>query len=193
MTFIYDYQLLNDQLLSEGAICSIAELQGMFCGQICGGRERDAADWVTQAREFADLEHFDQTETQVQLFAFVLAESKTGLLSDDFGFQPLLPDDACALADRARELGAWCRGYLHGFGASGVSKDTKISADVAEVLRDLAKISQATQTVDDEESEEDTEKDWFELVEYMRAGVYTIYNEMNPVGGEKQEQAPNIH
>ncbi len=177
MKLLYDFQILNDLLLAEGAICSVAELQGMYCGQLAGGRERDNKDWIEQAREFADLVHFDLNPKQEQLFLYLFEESKKGVASEDYSFSPLLPDDACPLADRARELGAWCRGFLHGFGASGVNKDTTLSAEVAEVLRDLAQISQATKAVEDDENE--SENDWFELVEYLRAGVFTIYAEMN--------------
>lgn len=180
MTLLYDFQILTDKLLALGAISSAAELQGMLCGQLAGGKEQNDDDWIVQARDFMDLGHFDITSDQEQVILYVLNESKQALVSDEYAFTPLLPDDACPLPDKARELGAWCRGFLHGFGASGVTKDTSLSAEVAEVIRDVAKISQATNAVDEQQDE--TENDWYELVEYLRAGVYTIYNEMNPVG-----------
>jgi len=33
-------------------------------------------------------------------------------------FQPLLPDDEHALDARVEALGAWCQGFLYGFGAA---------------------------------------------------------------------------
>ena len=175
MKLVYDFQILNDALLSMGAVVSVAELQGMYCGQISGGRERSADEWVHQGRAFSDLEHFEKTLGQRDLMRFIVDNAETDLAKDDFSFSPLLPDDLCPLSDRARELGAWCRGFLHGFGASGINKDTQLSSEVAEVLRDMAQISQAVKAVEDEEG---GENDWYELVEYLRAAVFTVYSEM---------------
>lgn len=178
MTLEYDYQILNDALLDMGAICSVAELQGMFCGQLSGVRDRSEEEWLEEMRDFADLSHFDITAEQRDLVVFLLERCRTELDDDAYQFQPLLPDDQCPLTDRAVALGAWCRGYLHGFGASGVTKDTQIPPEVAEVIRDLAQISQAVKEVEGEE--EETEADWIELVEYLRAAVFTVYGEMRP-------------
>lgn len=177
MNLSYDYQVLSDELLRQGAICSAAELQGMLSGLLAGGRKWEDSAWIEHAREFTDLSHFESTPEQEQLILFMLEHTRTTLKSDEYSFTPMLPDDACPIADRAKELGAWCRGFLHGFGASGVTKDTELSADVAEVIRDIAQICTAVKAVEDEE--EDTEADLAELVEYLRAGVITVYGEMN--------------
>ena len=171
-----DFHLLNDQLLATGAICSIAELHGMICGQLSGGKQCDSDSWLTAVREFCDLEHFDVSDEQRSLSQFIVSEAEGALQSDGFEFSPLLPDDRCPQVDRARELGAWCRGFLHGFGASGVGANTKIEANVAEVLRDFAKISQTVTELGDEL--EESEHDLVELIEYLRAGVMTVYIEM---------------
>lgn len=193
MTLDYDFQLLTDKLLSLGAICSAAELQGMYCGLIAGGRDWQEEQWLEHALEFTDLSHFETTPAQRSLLLFVLEQSRQSLSSDDFSFQPLLPDDACPAADRARELGAWCKGFLHGFGASGVTKETELSPDVAEVIRDIAKICTAVSAVEQEDDDEDdTDADLFELIEYVRAGVLTIYGEMNvPADKPKDESGSN--
>ena len=192
MALSYDFQFLSDKLLSLGAICSAAELQGMYCGLLAGGQSWDEDKWFGHAREFADLTHFDPSEEQKAVLLFVYESSREGLMSDDFSFQPLLPADECPVEDRARELGAWCRGFLHGFGASGVTKDTKLSAEVAEVLRDMAQICSAVRTVEEEENE--TDADLLELIEYLRAGVLTVYSEMNGASDSSAaDGAKSIH
>ncbi len=177
MSLLYDYQLITHQLVAMGAISSAAELQGLLCGQLAGGWEADDAAWLDAARGFMDLEHFDATAEQQELVLFLRDETRSRLQRDDFGFAPLLPEDACPLTDKARELGAWCRGFLHGFGSSGIDRDSPLGEEVTEVIRDFARISQAVSAVEDEEDE--TENDWYELVEYLKAGVYTVYTEMN--------------
>jgi len=161
MNLEYDFQLLTDQLVTMGAICSAAELQGMLCGQLSCGKTQDDDAWISQVRDFSDLSHFDITDDQKTIILFLLQASEQSLNDENLAFKPLLPDDACPLADRARELGAWCRGFLHGFGISGISQDTELPADVVEVIRDLAKISEAVKAVEEEENE--TESDWSEL------------------------------
>lgn len=193
MALSYDFQFLSDKLLSLGAICSAAELQGMYCGLLAGGQSWDEDQWFEHAREFTDLSHFDASDEQKAVLLFLYESSRDALLNDDFSFQPLLPADECPVEDRARELGAWCRGFLHGFGASGVTKDTKLSAEVAEVLRDMAQICSAVRSVEEEEN--DTDADLLELIEYLRAGVLTIYGEMNGVSVDStaQSESSSIH
>ncbi|WP_370980415.1 UPF0149 family protein [Agaribacterium sp. ZY112] len=176
MSFEFQFHSLNDQLLSLGAICSAAELHGMLCGLVAGGKSNSDTNWIELAREFSDLSHFDISEEQVTLIEFLKERCEVALASDDFIFTPLLPDDRCPQADRARELGAWCRGFLHGFGSSGLDKDSALPETVVEVIRDLAQISQAVKAV--EEEDEDSEADLVELSEYLRAGVMTVYAEM---------------
>jgi yecA family protein len=190
MKFEYDYQLLSDKLVAMGAICSAAELQGMLCGQLACGKAQTEDAWVEQARDFSDLTHFDETEEQRTLFLYLLEASQQSLDDENLAFQPLLPDDACPLEDRARELGAWCRGFLHGFGISGISQDTELPAEIVEVIRDLAKISEAVKAVEEEEDE--TENDWVELVEYLRTAVLTVNAELGnkPVA---ESLAPSVH
>lgn len=176
MNLAYDFQLLSDRLVAMGAICSVAELQGMLCGQLSCGKKQSQDEWVTQARDFSDLSHFEMTEEQKALIAYVLKESEKALNDEHFGFQPLLPEDACPLSDRARELGAWCRGFLHGFGISGIAQEAEMPAEVVEVIRDFAKISETVKAV--EEEDEGTEADWAQLVEYLRTGVFTVFAEL---------------
>lgn len=182
MKLLFDYHIINDLLVSMGAICSASELHGMLSGQIAGGRTRTDEDWVGQMREFADLSHFDITAQQEQVALFLVNETQKALADDHFSFNALLPEDVCPLSDRVNELGVWCRGFLHGFGASGVTKDTELSAEVAEVLRDLAQISQTSSQADLEDNDDElNEADWYELAEYLRAGAVTVYVEMTAV------------
>lgn len=160
----------------------------MLCGQLSGGKTRNDDEWLQAVREFCDLEHFEVSAEQRQLSEFLVSTTMAALNGENFEFAPLLPDDACPQADRAREIGAWCRGYLHGFGASGVAADTKIEANVAEVLRDFAKISQTVSEIGDELDE--SEHDLVELIEYLRAGVMTVFIEMR---GPQQANPDTVH
>ena len=56
-----------------------------------------------------------------------LFEESTGVLSRaEMEFEPLLPDDETDLAARVEALGAWCQGFLYGFGAAGTAAHAKL-------------------------------------------------------------------
>jgi uncharacterized protein YgfB (UPF0149 family) len=91
-------------------------------------------------------------------------------------FRPLLPDDERELPARVEALGAWCQGFLYGFGAAGTVAGTPLPETVTEVLSDLANISQAGAV--GSASDEVEEEAYAELVEFLRAGVQLIYAEL---------------
>lgn len=173
---MYDFEYLNDQFLSMGAVHSVAELQGMLCGILSGGGEVSANQWRDEAVRFLDLVHFDVPEETLALLDLLLSESQKHLHDENFGFRPLLPDDAATINRRVDELGAWCQGYLHGLGSSGLAGDATFSSDIADALRDLAQISNAV--LDDDADMEENEVYWNELVEYVKVAVLNIYSEL---------------
>jgi uncharacterized protein YgfB (UPF0149 family) len=91
-------------------------------------------------------------------------------------FAPLLPPEEAALAERAEALGAWLQGYLYGVGSAGPFKRGTLPAAVAQVLTDFAEVSRAgavgSASVEVEESA------LAELIEFLRAGVLLVYEEL---------------
>ncbi|WP_019603826.1 UPF0149 family protein [Teredinibacter turnerae] len=182
MTELYEFHFLNDQLFNLGSVNSVAELQGMLCGRLCAGERLEAAQWNTLALEFMDLEHLALADEQSALLALILERTQALLDDQQLGFTPLLPADETSLDNRARELGAWCEGFLHGLGQaigqSGLSADTGLSDDVKDSLRDLAHISQAEAISEGDSETEQDEVYWVELVEYVKVAVLNIYNDI---------------
>jgi uncharacterized protein YgfB (UPF0149 family) len=91
-------------------------------------------------------------------------------------FEPLLPDDETDLAARVESLGAWCQGFLYGFGTAGTAAHAKLPATVSEVLADLAQVSHVG--APGGESPEAEESAYAELVEFLRAAVQLVYDEL---------------
>ena len=98
------------------------------------------------------------------------------LRGDEMEFQLLLPDDDALLVERAMALSQWCQGFLYGFGTGGAVPREQLSGEVEEVLRDLTHISQASVETGAEAEEE--EQAYAEIVEYVRAGVQLIHDEL---------------
>lgn len=171
----------NEALLNMGAISSASELQGFICGKLSGGRSLPVSlpeSWLAEIRRFMDMEYLELNTEQTSLIAELYQQSLTELSDSEFGFRPLLPEDEATIQRRTGELAAWCRGFLHGLGSSGLKADAKLSAETADALRDIAKISQAE--VDEEEDMESMDRleaDWESLVEYVKVAVLTINQE----------------
>lgn len=178
MTEVKPFYYYNDALLNMGAISSASEVQGFICGKLSGGKQGLPTlpeGWLEEIQRFMDMEYLKLSEGQAALVAELYSQTVKDMGDAEFGFRPLLPEDEASMQRRTDELAAWCRGFLHGLGSSGLRADDTLSADVADALRDLAKISQAG--VDEQASEESLEADWESLVEYVKVAVLTINQE----------------
>lgn len=111
----------------------------------------------------------------------IAADTAAELTHLDCGFQPLLPGDDRPLADRVRSLAAWCQGFLAGLGQGGDARH--LGDETRAALDDLAAIGCAD--ADLEGSEED-ERDYAELVEYVRTAALLIDAELRERGAARK-------
>ena len=183
------FEQLEDLFYQLKIQASPSGFHGFLCGRLsCGAVQmedlvKSSAAWLGLEGEaakaaFSDLESFYE-----------------GTLSDlqdiSFLFQPLLPDDELPLAERLVSVGDWCANYLSGLG-DGMGAEFDISEDGKEALQDIASIGQISTDFDsDQESEEEGEKDYLELVEYVRVAVQLIFSDLDPM--EKATPEPTIH
>jgi len=148
-----------------------AEAHGCLCGALCLRPDYSLAEWLDEI--LAGPAGDGATN---EPFATLFEESVGVLARPDMEFEPLLPDDEAALAERVSALAAWCQGFLYGFGASGTAAQVKLPETVTEVLGDLAQISHAGAVgSEDAEAEEDA---YAELVEFVRAAVQIVFEEL---------------
>ncbi len=119
-----DYDELDALLRAAGASSSPSEAHGVLAGVLCapGGAENawrglilddDAAPGALLDERLTDL----------------LAQTRSMLADTEFGFMPLLPDEAGSLAQQLDGLTDWCRGFLLGFSAGGVRELRALSPD----------------------------------------------------------------
>ena len=74
---------------------------------------------------------------------------------------------------------------------SAADKDASaLSEDSGEILKDFAAIAQAG--VDDEDSEEELEESYMELVEYLRFAALNVYMD-NAMSADTGELHPPVH
>ncbi|GAB1255730.1 YecA family protein [Aurantivibrio plasticivorans] len=165
---------LADQFLSLGALNSPAELHGMICGHLCGGGRYSHGEWLKAAKEFLDCSQSVDGESE-QLLIQIYQTTLSQLRDQEFSVLLLLPDDDTDLEQRIVSLGHWCHGFLTGFGTSGLSGDTQMSAETADALRDFAAFVQISP---EDALDDDSENDYMEIVEYIRVALLTIFMEI---------------
>jgi hypothetical protein len=98
------------------------------------------------------------------------------LQDEAFSFNPLLPDEDEDIIARTAALASWCEGFLAGFAYRLAGEEAlpgSLSDEAAEVLRDIAALAQAE--AGPEETEDEAEDSFSELVEYLRVAVVNIF------------------
>lgn len=181
------FDRLADLLLVQGAQLSPAALHGGLCGLLCGGFPADDshADPLSALAAALDTPLAGELAEHCEA---LYQQARRQLGDMDFGFHPLLPDDDLELSQRVVALAQWCGAFLAGYAqarASARGGGSSVAPDTAEALRDFAAIAQAA----GDDGDEDGEREFVELVEYLRVAVMTVSADSRaPVPASDPEQ-----
>jgi uncharacterized protein len=167
-----DYDDVARALSAGASTVHPSEAHGCLCGALCLRPDYSRADWLDEI-----LPEAGPAAAEDGPIATLFHESAGALARPDMEFEPMLPDDDAPLESRVEALAAWCGGFLYGFGAAGTAARAVLPDAVTEVLADLAQLSQAGVPG---AGEPDVEEDaYVELVEYLRAAVQLVYEELD--------------
>jgi len=167
-------------LLEQGELLSPAELQGCLCGLLGGGFNGD------EAGLFAALEQTLDTPLHGELAGIVSglrAAAVASVAEGSFDLQLLLPDDELELGQRVVAMASWCRGFLSGYAQARVDAKAQgeaVAPDSAEALRDFAAIAQAGGDDDEDADEDEAERQYIELLEYLRVAAMNVLLDAQP-------------
>lgn len=165
---------------------SPAELHGCLCGLLGGGFGGDGHALLAELEQTLDAPlHGTLADEVMGLYRAVRASVEDG----EFDFQPLLPDEDLELSQRVAAMASWCRGFLSGYAQARVRADAQgaaVAPDSAEALRDFAAIAQAGLGGEDEDqSEDDLERQYAELLEYLRVAAMNVILDGGAAGGDQ--------
>ena len=157
-----------------------AEAHGCLCGVLCTIKNLSVQDWL---RELMITEQGDDTMVAMTLQPLpetpaleqLFAESQGALHGDAMEFTLLLPDDDLPLVTRVAAMAQWVSGFLYGFGTGATELDD-VPESVTEALQDFTQIARDN-PAEVAETEED-ENAYAELIEYLRAAVQVLYDEL---------------
>lgn len=184
------FDAIDRALRRSEAPADPAEIHGSLCGLLCVLGSAGKSVWLADTlADTADPEA-EPDPLQIPAGPVALADLATALdaLAEAtaialeagvMGFQPLLPADEDALADRVDGLAQWCQGFNHGLFVAARIADAQAeldSGDTAEIMRDFAELAQAV--VDGDTDDPAGEAAYAELVEYVRVSVQLVYEEL---------------
>ncbi len=96
----------------------------------------------------------------------------------------MLPDDDTGLPERVSELALWCQGYLYGLAQGGIRQFDGLPGDCTEILKDFVELAKARS----DDVSENSERDFFELSEYVRVGVQLVFEELTEIASSAKPQ-----
>jgi len=188
---VFDFEEIANHMVEQGVESSPSTVHGCLCGLLAAGAPSEAEVCLDALDQALGLSvHGELAEQVMQLYTVTAA----ALLDDEFDFYPLLPDDEVDIAERTGEMAAWCKGFLAGFAHVSVGAEKSppaLSEDSGEILKDFAKISQAI--IDDQDSEEELENSYMELVEYLRFAALNVFMDLVSDDPVATDTPPSIH
>ncbi len=190
-----EFEWLANVYNVNGAINHPSELHGIVIGQLAGNGKLQDDEWLALCLDHMGIEEFNvekQPNVETDLCGYYKATIEA-IDADSSAFQLSLPDDAYPLPERGESLGAWVSGFLEGLATTQAKALTKIDDDLKEILRDLVEISQIDSRLD---SSETSERDFFEVCEYVRVAVLNLYAEFNEPSaqpGDENNARPTLH
>lgn len=197
-----DFDQVKEVVTPHSELESPAFIQGMLIGLLCGDNDIQEAVWIKKLIEEANIKSIK--ESFLQVLHDLYQETNKGMNGSGFELELCLPDDSEPLVYRAMMVGQLCEGILYGLGLIGCLNDAEneIAPDVRELVNDFSDI--ASIDIDDlgkSVEEGDTEEsDLMQLVEFVKIGILTINESLNPVDAQpipmpniEDEESGTIH
>lgn len=179
-------------LSDERSMTDAAEAHGTLAGALCTASTYRFEDWLQEILP----EGRAQALSTGALRGLYFLTTET-LASAEMSFEPLLPEDAQPLDERASALSQWCVGFLYGLGSGAIQDLSTLPGEVGEVVRDFDELTRVG--VGAGESEEENESAYAELVEFVRVGVQLVFEELASVrerttdGESVDDDEPPLH
>jgi yecA family protein len=167
------YDELDSALAAAGVGMSAAETHGTLTGTCAASIAFQPERWMDDL--LATAEQHDPALHLREVLAALCRETAVQLAGVEMEFSPLLPNDEEALEARTAALAEWCTGFLAGLGSVPVPAEGWPDT-VREIVADLAEIARAS--VGEDDSQEDSEASYVELVEYLRASTQLVHEEL---------------
>ncbi|MBN2885782.1 MAG: UPF0149 family protein [Chromatiaceae bacterium] len=177
---------ISEALEENELSASAPEAHGMLCGLLCAGRADTEQRWLDQLLPAEPEAALDQSAARQTLSALA-RHSRAQLEGAAQSVHPLLPDDERPLAERARALHDWVRGFLYAFGLLGLGEQ-HLPEQTREVLGDFSELTRMD--LEALEEDEEHEQALAEILEFVRLAALLVYEERLPEAPASGERRP---
>lgn len=189
------YDEITDALKRISVEQDAAEVHGALCGLFCTVNGLNAPYWLDNSLTNApeeDAMTIDALNSESRsLLTQLFNATEKQLSSHDFDFQLFLPDDHSGLYSRVEALSNWCQGFLFGLSQGGLTDPDGLPGDLPEIIKDLVEISRAESYELDDDTQD--EKDFMELIEFVRVAVQLFVDEMQQFQVEEPNDDSEYH
>ena len=180
-----EYAHIQQALTQAHSLTDAAEAHGTLTGCLCATVAYRFEDWLSEI-----LPDGSAPPGVAEELRALFTATASALDEAQMEFSPLLPDDAAPIDARAEALGSWARGFLYGLGTSSLTDAALLPGEVGEVVRDMTEITRVAADAGGGESDEDA---YAELVEFVRAGVQLLFDELEPLRRESPPPEGSLH
>ena len=174
-----EHDELDEALRRCGAGWNAAQAHGLLCSRLAVRGRSAGTAWIAEVLQESDPADALRGECRTMLEDFY-GVSYRQLAARQSECEPLLPDDRSPASTRADALAHWCEGFLHGLvsGPRGENLKAKLASEpLSDIIKDTLEITRAT-AESDGDSDEENEKAWAELVEYVRMATQLTFEEL---------------
>lgn len=180
------YESLSASLHNLGLDQDAAEYHGILCGMLC--YRDDAPEDLGLAAEAESQVCASDTELQA-----LRKNSLQQLQHAHVEFCLMLPDDDETLDQRVEALAQWVSGFLHGLARNPGMDMRELSEDSQELIRDFTELSRAGLEAESGQGQEQDERDYTELVEYVRVGAQLLFLELRQTQATPASDDDRLH
>lgn len=189
------YDEITDALKRMNLEQDAAEVHGALCGLFCTVNGLDAPFWLNNSLTNTPEEDAYTVDALASESRSLLTQLFNGtekqLSGEDFDFKPFLPDDSSGLFSRVEALSNWCQGFLFGLSQGGLTDPDGLPGELPDIIKDIVEISRAeSYELDDDQQDE---KDFMELVEFVRVAVQLFIGEMQQFQVKEPDDDAGYH
>jgi hypothetical protein len=164
-----NHEDLSQLLQAVEAEIDAAETHGILCGSLC--HRAATFDWRTLAFGPGVMPPDELLEALDALAQDTIKQ----LQGEEFDFSPLLPSLDEPFERQLEALSDWCHGFLLGVSHGWKNKSSPWApgSEAAEFIQDVLRIAEGV----DAQADETNARALVEIVEYLRVGVQTLFDE----------------
>lgn len=167
----------------------MSEYHGHLTGRHIGGHEISGA---TGMQVIADLTAAaaSRLEEQEEYWLDHMKHFVQHFELENYGFQPLLPDDDAPMEERLFALANWCTGFLNGIGCALDASAAKALLKDDDTLADFTEITNINFNASDTNENESL---YIELVEYVRLAALNMHENLKESLAAERNESEHLH